>query len=104
MNIGLIGSGGREHALCKKINESNLVNRIFCFPGNAGTAKLAVNIAVNILDIFTPNPSECEKFSDDFSDLSDRGRIYGRGHRDIYNQINNDLNLLDRSLWSLYFE
>ena len=50
MNIGLIGSGGREHALCKKINESNLVNRIFCFPGNAGTAKLAVNIAVNILD------------------------------------------------------
>ena len=50
MNIGLIGSGGREHALCKKINESNLVNEIFCFPGNAGTAELATNIAVNILD------------------------------------------------------
>ena len=50
MNIGLIGSGGREHALCKKINESKLVNKIFCFPGNAGTSKIATNIEVNILD------------------------------------------------------
>ena len=44
MNIGLIGSGGREHALCKKIYESNEVKDIFCFPGNAGTSKLATNI------------------------------------------------------------
>ena len=50
MNIGLIGSGGREHSLCKKISESNLVKKIFCFPGNAGTAKIAKNIDVNILD------------------------------------------------------
>ena len=50
MNIGLIGSGGREHALCKKINASKLVNKIFCFPGNAGTSKIATNIDVNILD------------------------------------------------------
>ena len=50
MNIGLIGSGGREHALCKKINESKLVNKIFCFPGNAGTSKIATNIEVNILN------------------------------------------------------
>ena len=50
MNIGLIGSGGREHALCKKISESKLVNQIFCFPGNAGTAKIATNIEVNILN------------------------------------------------------
>ena len=33
MNIGLIGSGGREHALCKKISESKLVKTIICFPG-----------------------------------------------------------------------
>ena len=59
--------------------------------GSKGLAQIG-GIAVNILDIFTPDPVECEKFSDDFSDLSDRGRIYGRGHRDIYNQINNDLN------------
>jgi phosphoribosylamine--glycine ligase len=50
MNIGLIGSGGREHALCKKISESKLVNKIICFPGNAGTAHLAKNVNINILD------------------------------------------------------
>ena len=48
MNIGLIGSGGREHALCKKIYDSKLVNKIICFPGNAGTAKLAINIDIDI--------------------------------------------------------
>ena len=50
MNIGLIGSGGREHALCKKIYESKLVDRIFCFPGNAGTSQIAKNIEVDILN------------------------------------------------------
>jgi phosphoribosylamine--glycine ligase len=50
MNIGLIGSGGREHALCKKIHESKLTNKIVCFPGNAGTAKLAINVEIDILD------------------------------------------------------
>tara|TARA_Y100000591_G_C21848252_1_gene709997 strand:- start:3061 stop:4329 length:1269 start_codon:yes stop_codon:yes gene_type:complete len=48
MNIGLIGSGGREHALCKKIFESKNSKRIFCFPGNAGTSRYATNIEVNI--------------------------------------------------------
>ena len=50
MNIGLIGSGGREHALCQKISESKIVNQIICLPGNAGTSKIATNIDVNILD------------------------------------------------------
>ena len=50
MNIGLIGSGGREHALCKKMHESKLVQKIFCFPGNPGTAKIATNISVDILN------------------------------------------------------
>jgi phosphoribosylamine--glycine ligase len=50
MNIGLIGSGGREHALCKKINESKLVKEIICFPGNAGTSLLATNVHVDILN------------------------------------------------------
>ena len=50
MNIGLIGSGGREHALCKKIYESKIIKKIICFPGNAGTAKLGTNIDINILD------------------------------------------------------
>ena len=38
MNIGLIGSGGREHALCQKIYESRLSKRIYCLPGNVGTS------------------------------------------------------------------
>ena len=50
MNIGLVGSGGREHALCKALYNSEKVGKIFCFPGNAGTSKLATNIKVDILD------------------------------------------------------
>ena len=50
MNIGIIGSGGREHALCKKISESKLTDKIFCFPGNAGTSKLATNVDVDVLN------------------------------------------------------
>ena len=48
MNIGLIGSGGREHALCKKIYESSISKKIFCFPGNAGTSMYAKNVNINI--------------------------------------------------------
>ena len=50
MNIGLIGSGGREQALCQKIHETKLIKKIICFPGNAGTAKIAKNIKVDILN------------------------------------------------------
>ena len=50
MNIGLIGSGGREHALCKKLYESKLCKKIFCFPGNGGTENLAKNIEVDVLN------------------------------------------------------
>ncbi len=50
MNIGLIGSGGREHALCRKLYESKICKKIICFPGNAGTANLAKNIEVDVLN------------------------------------------------------
>ena len=50
MNIGLIGSGGREHSLCQKIYESKIVKKIICLPGNAGTAEFAQNIDVDILN------------------------------------------------------
>ena len=50
MNIALIGSGGREHALCQKIHESNLSKKIICIPGNAGTAKIAKNIDLDFLN------------------------------------------------------
>lgn len=50
MNIALIGSGGREHAICRKIFESKITKKIICLPGNAGTSKIAKNIIVDILD------------------------------------------------------
>ena len=50
MKIGLIGSGGREHALCQKIHDSKLVKKIICFPGNAGTSQLATNVEVDIIN------------------------------------------------------
>ncbi len=50
MNIALIGSGGREHAICEKIQESKLCENIICIPGNAGTAKIAKNINLNFLN------------------------------------------------------
>ncbi len=50
MNIALIGSGGREHALCSKLFESSKVKQIVCIPGNAGTSKIALNINIDILN------------------------------------------------------
>ena len=50
MNIALIGSGGREHAICLKLYDSKLVNKIYCMPGNAGTARIANNLNINFLD------------------------------------------------------
>ena len=47
MNIALIGSGGREHALCKKLKESKKISKIFCIPGNAGTNEISTNLNIN---------------------------------------------------------
>ena len=44
MNILLLGSGGREHALAWKIAQSALVETLYVAPGNAGTAEVAVNV------------------------------------------------------------
>ena len=50
MNILIIGSGAREHAFCWKINQSNLCEKIFVAPGNAGTSELATNLEISISD------------------------------------------------------
>ena len=50
MIVGIIGSGGREHAICTKIRESSKTNKIFCIPGNAGTNDIAENIDIKIDD------------------------------------------------------
>jgi len=48
MIIGIIGSGGREHAICAKILESKKVKKIYCFPGNAGTNLIATNVEIKV--------------------------------------------------------
>ena len=48
MKVGIIGSGGREHAICHSLKKSDKISEIYCFPGNAGTAKLAKNIKINL--------------------------------------------------------
>lgn len=50
MNVLVIGSGGREHAIVKSLHESDSVNKIFAIPGNGGTDLLAVNIDCDIND------------------------------------------------------
>ncbi len=50
MNILVLGSGGREYALAWKIAQSNLLNKIYIAPGNAGTNDIGENIAINIAD------------------------------------------------------
>ena len=60
MNIGIIGSGGREHSLCFKLKDSKLVNKIYCFPGNAGTELIAENINIEISN-FKQIKDECLK-------------------------------------------
>ncbi|HLW61841.1 MAG TPA: phosphoribosylamine--glycine ligase [Flavobacterium sp.] len=50
MNILLLGSGGREHALAWKIKQSTKCKELFVAPGNAGIAQIATNIAVNPTD------------------------------------------------------
>ena len=57
MNVGIIGSGGREHAICYMLNKSKKVSKIFCFPGNAGTDLIAQNVNLN-----PDNFSEVEKY------------------------------------------
>ena len=50
MNILLLGSGGREHALAWKIAASPLVTKLWCAPGNAGIAREAECVALDITD------------------------------------------------------
>src|SRR4051812_1416717 len=50
MNILLLGSGGREHALAWKIAASPLLDRLYCAPGNAGIAQEAEIVALDIPD------------------------------------------------------
>jgi phosphoribosylamine--glycine ligase len=50
MNVLIIGSGGREHALAWKLHQSPLLSELFITPGNAGTAELGHNIDISVSD------------------------------------------------------
>ena len=50
MILGIIGSGGREHAICQSIKKSKKIAKIYCFPGNAGTSSIAENVDINLDD------------------------------------------------------
>jgi len=57
MKVLVIGSGGREHAICWALNKSKKVDKIYCLPGNAGTKNMATNT-----DIDYSNFNNLEKF------------------------------------------
>jgi phosphoribosylamine---glycine ligase len=57
MNILILGSGGREHALAWKISQSKLCSKLFVAPGNAGTSQCATNISIGVNDF-----SDIEEF------------------------------------------
>ena len=50
MKILVIGGGGREHAICKKIAESKRVSKLYCAPGNAGIAKIAECVPIGVME------------------------------------------------------
>ncbi len=50
MNVLVIGSGGREHALSLKISQSNQLDKLYCIPGNPGTELFATNVDIPASD------------------------------------------------------
>jgi phosphoribosylamine--glycine ligase len=50
MNVLLLGSGGREHAMAWKLSQSSLMTKLFVAPGNAGTEQIATNVSLNPMD------------------------------------------------------
>lgn len=59
MNILLLGSGGREHALAWKINQSTSCSQLFIAPGNAGTALCGINVSMDISKNFDVMEAFC---------------------------------------------
>jgi phosphoribosylamine---glycine ligase len=51
MRVLVVGAGGREHALCWALAASPLLTKLWCAPGNPGTAQHAENVAIGVLDI-----------------------------------------------------
>ena len=50
MRVLVVGGGGREHAICAKLIESDKVSKLFCLPGNAGILKIAETVDISVMD------------------------------------------------------
>lgn len=62
MNILILGSGGREHALAWKLSQSNELNNLYVMPGNPGTAQCAKNLEGSVVDF-----EKVEKYINDYN-------------------------------------
>ncbi len=52
MRVLVVGAGGREHALCWALARSPLLSKLWCAPGNPGTAEVAENVPIGVLDLY----------------------------------------------------
>ena len=76
MIISVIGSGGREHAICKKISESPQVSKIYCIPGNAGTSEIAENIEIDITSLSATPTGSLEMTGARYSGRTPSGNFF----------------------------
>ncbi len=83
MNVLILGSGGREHALAYKISQSPLLNNLYIFPGNAGTDKLGKNI--NLHSDFPTIARKCINFRIDMLIVGPEGMLV-KGIKDFFNR------------------
>ena len=74
MNVLIIGSGGREHALAWAISSSPLLDALYCAPGNAGIADVATCVDIGVND-FDGIVAFCEQNAIDFVVVGPKTRL-----------------------------
>ena len=78
MNIGIIGSGGREHALCFKLKQSKIVDKIYCMPGNAGTNLIAENLDIEkVLKVISKGSAQSWQMENRYRTMLDNKFDFG---------------------------